>query len=298
MSTGAVTGLLLVDKPVGPTSHDVVARVRRAFGIRRVGHSGTLDPTASGLLVVGLGTATRLLGHLGDLPKQYLATIRLGATTTTDDAAGDIVLAAGAAGLAIDRVVSALPSFTGVINQRPSTVSAVHVGGRRAHELAREGIEVELPERSVTVHRFEIEGVRSERVGELEVLDVDVVVTVSTGTYVRALARDLGQLLGTGGHLTSLRRTRIGPFEVADAVALDPEPTVADIIAPGEALAGLFPTLVAADEDADRVRHGVRLATLLADGERLAVTDTAGALLAIATVRGGWLAYDVVLAGD
>ena len=297
MTESPAEGLLLVDKPVGPTSHDVVATFRRHFGLRRVVHAGTLDPTASGLLVLGFGRATRLLGHLSDAEKVYRATMRLGASTTTDDAAGELIFAGGAVGLTEPQVRDAIPAFTGPIKQRPSSVSAVHVDGRRAHDLVRAGVEVDLPQRPVTVHVFDVLATRAALLDDLEVLDVDIEVSVSTGTYVRALARDLGAVLGTGGHLIALRRTRIGPFDVAAAVPLDAEPAVTDLIGSAAAVAQLFTTVEVADADVDRVLHGIRLTTLSTDGERLGVFDPSGRLLALATVRAGLLAYDVVFPG-
>ena len=212
------SGILLVDKPGGITSHDVVARARRALGTRKIGHAGTLDPMATGLLVLGVGPATRLLTYLVGLDKTYEATIRLGQATDTDDADGRIVSAADAAGVTGARIAEGVARLTGRIAQIPSRVSAIKVGGRRAYDLARAGEEVRLDPREVEVSRFEVLAQR-EADG---CLDLDVVVDCSSGTYIRALARDLGADLGVGGHLTALRRTRIGPFPVAEAVA---EPT-------------------------------------------------------------------------
>ncbi|HOC13801.1 MAG TPA: tRNA pseudouridine(55) synthase TruB [Propionicimonas sp.] len=230
-------GLVVVDKPSGWTSHQVVARCRRLLGTRKVGHAGTLDPMATGLLLVGFGRATRLLGYLAKAPKTYVATIRLGQSTITDDAEGEVVAAVGAAGLTEGDVRAALPAFTGVISQVPSAVSAIKVDGKRAYARVRAGEDVQLAAREVTVSRFEVLAVRratsaertvSRHDGEepsisvvdsgypVAVLDVDVVVDCSSGTYIRALARDLGERLGVGGHLTALRRTRIGAAEQAD----------------------------------------------------------------------------------
>lgn len=207
----------MIDKPAGMTSHDVVARVRRIMGTRRVGHAGTLDPMATGVLVLGLERATKLLGHLALDTKAYLATIRLGAATTTDDADGEVVSQADASAVAEDAVRAAIGSLTGEIQQVPSAVSAVKVNGRRAYELARSGQSVELAARPVTVSRFDVLALRrGERTTEL-----DVLVECSSGTYVRALARDLGEALGVGGHLGELRRTRVGPFGLATARTLE-----------------------------------------------------------------------------
>ena len=210
-------GLVIVDKPGGMTSHDVVARLRRLARTRRVGHAGTLDPMATGVLVVGVGKATRLLHHLVLTDKAYTATIRLGQATTTDDADGEVVSAASAAGIAETAVRSAISALTGDIEQVPSTVSAIKVDGQRAYARARAGEAVELAARPVTVSRFE--AVAFRRVGDL--LDVDVVVECSSGAYVRALARDVGAGLDVGGHLTALRRTRVGPFGLRTARTLD-----------------------------------------------------------------------------
>nr|WP_281361264.1 tRNA pseudouridine(55) synthase TruB [Actinopolyspora biskrensis] len=210
--------MLVMDKPAGMTSHDVVARVRRIMGTRKVGHAGTLDPMATGVLVLGLERATKLLGHLALDTKAYLATIRLGSSTSTDDAEGERLSSADASGVPDEELSEAVAALTGEIAQVPSAVSAVKVNGRRAYELAREGQQVELEARPVTVSRFDLLAVRRE---EADVVDVDVLVECSSGTYVRALARDLGEALGVGGHLTRLRRTRVGPFGLATVRTLE-----------------------------------------------------------------------------
>ncbi len=214
------SGLVVVDKPAGWTSHQVVGRVRRLLGTRKVGHAGTLDPMATGVLLVGVNRATRLLGHLSGRDKSYTATIRLGQATVTDDAEGDVVSAAGAAGITEAAVRAAVPEYTGRISQKPSAVSAIKVDGKRAYAVVRAGGEVDLAAREVTVTRFDVLAVRAAAAGSLPVLDVDVVVDCSSGTYIRALARDLGARLGCGGHLTALRRTRVGGFDLG-LVALD-----------------------------------------------------------------------------
>jgi tRNA pseudouridine55 synthase len=213
-------GLVVVDKPHGWTSHQVVGRCRRLFGTKKVGHAGTLDPMATGVLLVGVNRATRLLGHLAGHDKTYTATIRLGQATVTDDAEGDVVSAAGAAGITVDAVVATLPAFTGLISQVPSSVSAIKVAGRRAYAVVRAGGEVALAAREVTVSRFDVLAAREEQADGLPVLDLDVVIDCTSGTYIRALARDLGATLACGGHLTALRRTRVGAFDL-DLVALD-----------------------------------------------------------------------------
>jgi tRNA pseudouridine55 synthase len=211
-------GLVIVDKPAGWTSHDVVGRMRRLAHTRRVGHAGTLDPMATGVLVVGVNRATRLLHHLVLTDKEYTATIRLGQGTVTDDAEGDIVSARSAADLDEAAVRASAAALTGDIHQVPSAVSAIKVDGQRAYKLVREGAAVELAARPVTVSRFEVTACRRPHA---ELLDADVQVECSSGTYVRALARDVGAALGVGGHLTALRRTRVGPFTIEQARSLE-----------------------------------------------------------------------------
>ncbi|MDO5535680.1 MAG: tRNA pseudouridine(55) synthase TruB [Propionibacteriaceae bacterium] len=214
----AQPALLVVDKPSGITSHQVVARARRALGTKKVGHAGTLDPMATGVLVLGVEKGTRLLGHLLLTTKSYAATIRLGQATTTDDAEGEVTDAVGATLAGVGAGLRAgVDALTGTISQVPSTVSAIKVNGQRAYALARKGEDVELAARQVTVSRFEVLDVRQTRADSLDVVDLDVVVDCSSGTYIRALARDLGASLGVGGHLTALRRTRVGPFGLEHA---------------------------------------------------------------------------------
>ncbi len=215
--TQVPSGLLIVDKPGGITSHGVVAQTRRRLGIRKVGHAGTLDPMATGLMVLGVGRATRLLGHLALADKTYDATIRLGVSTVTDDAEGDATATPGATGVSASRISDAVAGFVGEISQVPSAVSAIKVAGKRAYALVRRGEEVELEPRTVNVSRFDVLDVRPSIQDDVDVVDVDVSIDCSTGTYVRALARDLGAELGTGGHLTALRRTRVGNFTLDQA---------------------------------------------------------------------------------
>ncbi|MDP0397790.1 tRNA pseudouridine(55) synthase TruB [Tsukamurella strandjordii] len=210
-------GLIIVDKPAGLTSHDVVARCRRAMGTRKVGHAGTLDPMATGVLVIGIERATKLLGHLALTTKAYSATVRLGAGTSTDDAEGEITGGAAASGISEAEVLAAMVPLTGDIEQVPSSVSAIKVDGKRAHQLVREGADVQLKARPVRVDEFSASAFRRDG----DFLDVDVHVECSSGTYVRALARDLGAALGVGGHLTALRRTRVGPFGLDQAITID-----------------------------------------------------------------------------
>lgn len=261
-------GILLVDKPGGVTSHDIVARARRALNTRKIGHAGTLDPMATGLLVLGVGHATRLLTYVVGLDKTYEATIRLGVTTDSDDADGVETARADAGGVADDTIHRGIRALSGPMSQVPSTVSAIKVGGRRAYDLARAGEQVELKARDVVISRFDVRGIRRHG----DVVDVDVVVDCSSGTYIRALARDLGADLGVGGHLTALRRTRIGPFDVADAVTeLTEDIPLQDAAGVAASLLGTF--AVTADEARD-LRHGKRL---VGAADRLP-TDTPAAI--------------------
>lgn len=281
--TAAPSGLLVVDKPAGPSSHDVVAQVRRLVGTRRVGHAGTLDPAATGVLVLGVGRGTRLLHYLVGADKEYTATIRLGVATSTDDADGEVLATSDASAVAEDDLSVAVRSLTGEIDQVPSAVSAVKHGGRRAYQRVRAGEQVTLEPRRVTVSSLQVRDRR--RAGRC--LDLDVDVTCSSGTYVRALARDLGAALGVGGHITALRRTRVGPFTLGQAHGLDdlPSPVSDALLSLGEAAAQFLPQRVLARDDADRVRHGVAppptgrpepVALLAADGTLLAVAQDAG----------------------
>jgi len=256
-------GLVIVDKPGGLTSHDVVARLRRIAGTRRVGHAGTLDPPATGVLVCGVGRATRLLGHLLLAGKAYDATIRLGVTTTTDDAEGEPLRTRPVDAVTDAAIAAAVARLTGPLDQVPSAVSAIKVNGVRAYARVRAGEDVELAPRRVTVERFDLLE-RRGRLGD----ELDVAVACSAGTYVRALARDLGELLGCGAHLTALRRTRVGPFTTAAAHTLDE-------------LAATFTLLPLADAvDAMFVRRDVAGAELadLRHGRPLPMTGSAGAV--------------------
>ncbi|MDJ1113075.1 tRNA pseudouridine(55) synthase TruB [Microbacterium dauci] len=280
--TPSPSGVLLVDKPGGITSHDVVARARRALQTRKIGHAGTLDPMATGLLILGVGPATRLLTYIVGLDKTYEATIRLGVTTDSDDADGTVTGTADATAVTDDAIRNGIAALTGEIEQVPSTVSAIKVGGKRAYDLARAGEQVELKARAVTVSRFDV---LETRRGD-GVIDLDVVVDCTSGTYIRALARDLGAGLGVGGHLTALRRTRIGTFDVVDAVVeIAPDAALqrpADVAA---SVLGAFP--VTADEARD-LRHGKRLlgAASRLHGETPAAIDPDGELVGVVGRRG------------
>ncbi len=210
-------GIVVVDKPAGMTSHDVVGRCRRIFSTRKVGHAGTLDPMATGVLVIGVERATKILGLLTATSKSYAATIRLGQTTYTEDAEGELLQSVSAGHVTVEGIAEAMATLRGDIEQVPSAVSAIKVDGQRAYRLAREGHTVELPARPVRIDRFELLAMRPHE----QLVDLDVEVDCSSGTYIRALARDLGDALGVGGHLTSLRRTRVGRFELGQAFALD-----------------------------------------------------------------------------
>jgi tRNA pseudouridine55 synthase len=261
------SGIILVDKPAGLTSHDVVARARRLIGTRKVGHAGTLDPMATGLLVLGANSSTRLLTYLVGLDKEYTATIRLGAASTTDDAEGELLPTHDVTAVTDDAIAAGVAALRGDIMQRPSSVSAIKVDGKRAYTLAREGEDVVLAERSVTIRAFDVLGIERG-----EWIDVGVRVECSSGTYIRALARDLGENLGVGGHLTVLRRTRVGPFSVEQAVPID-ESMPERLIPPAVAATALFPRLDLDDAQASE----------LANGKRIAITaSAAGPLAAIA----------------
>ncbi len=281
--TEPVSGLLVVDKPTGLSSHGVVGRVRRLSGTRKVGHAGTLDPMATGVLVLGLNRGTRLLHYLVGADKEYRATVRLGVTTTTDDADGEVLGSTDAAGLGDRDVVTAAEAFVGEIEQVPSAVSAVKVAGKRAYARVRAGEQVHLEPRRVTVSSFEVVDVSA--VGPC--LDVDVRVACSSGTYVRALARDLGSALGVGGHLTGLRRTRVGPFTLAEARPLDalPDPVDAALLNLGAAAQRFLPSRILTQHEADHVRHGVSPSRSSVDGP-VALLDPSGCLVAVAADSG------------
>ncbi|MGH3327611.1 MAG: tRNA pseudouridine(55) synthase TruB, partial [Streptomycetales bacterium] len=253
--TNGPTGLVVVDKPGGWTSHDIVARVRRLAGTRRVGHAGTLDPMATGVLVLGVGRATRLLGYLALTEKAYTATVRLGEATLTDDAEGEVIAAAPAGGVSEERITEAVAALTGEIYQVPSKVSAVKIEGRRSYLRVRAGEDVELAARPVTVRSFEVGRIR--RAGDRA--EVDVCVVCSSGTYVRALARDLGAALGVGGHLTSLRRTRVGPYTLGQARTLGQLEAAFGVLPLEEAAAAAFPRRDVDESEARAVAHGGRL---------------------------------------
>ena len=276
-------GLLVVDKSPGMTSHDVVARARRALSVRKVGHAGTLDPMATGVLVLGVGAATRLLGHLSGTDKSYAATVRFGQTTVTDDREGDVRTTTSAAALTEDDVRAALASQTGPLQQVPSSVSAVKVDGVRSYDRVRAGEEFELAARSVTVHALDVHDIRWPTP---DLVDVDVDVTCSTGTYIRAIARDAGAQLGVGGHLTALRRTWSGPFGASAARAV--EDAAAALLAGGgpgfvplaDAARAVFPGRAVTVDEAVDLGHGKRITATGTPGLHAAV-DPDGRLVAL-----------------
>ncbi|MCP3421093.1 tRNA pseudouridine(55) synthase TruB [Nocardioides pinisoli] len=271
-------GLVVVDKAPDMTSHDVVARVRRLAGTRKVGHAGTLDPMATGVLVLGVERATRLLGHLMLTEKAYVATIRLGVSTTTDDAEGEVTATATTDGVDPDDVRAALARFVGDIEQVPTAVSAIKVDGKRAYARVRDGEQVELKARPVTIHELVVH--------EVALPDVRISVRCSSGTYVRAIARDLGAALGVGGHLTALRRTAVGPFDLSVARTLEQLSENVTVLPIADAARSTFPVVELDEEQAAHVRFGRALDLALpADGPH-AVFAPGGEFLALYERRG------------
>lgn len=289
----AADGLLVVDKPGGMTSHDVVARVRRLAATRKVGHAGTLDPMATGVLVLGIGRGTRLLTYLVGSDKDYDATVRLGQATTTDDAEGEVLGTDGAGALDEEGLRAAVSALTGSISQVPSAVSAIKVDGRRAYARVRAGEQVELAARDVVVSRFEVLGSRPGRAADgTPVVDVDVSVSCSSGTYVRALARDLGTALGTGGHLTALRRTRVGAYPVRAATPLDvleaaPADRALEVLPLAAAARSMFAGRLLTEQEARALSYGQRLDAADAPSEPVAAFSPDGELVALLETRGG-----------
>jgi tRNA pseudouridine55 synthase len=293
------SGLVVVDKPGGLTSHGVVARMRRLAGTRRVGHAGTLDPMATGVLIIGVEKATRLLGHLALTEKEYVATIRLGRTTVTDDADGEVTASVPAAGVTRESVDAGIAALTGPIQQVPSKVSAIKVNGVRSYTRVREGEDFELAARPVTVSSFTVRDMRhlslrdaeGEGAGVVagggEVVDLDVTVVCSSGTYIRALARDLGAGLGVGGHLTALRRTRVGPYGLDGARTLEQLEESFAVLPLDKAAAAAFPRW---DVDAHQARllgNGVRITAPELPGGPNAAFGPDGRLLALVEEKGG-----------
>jgi len=273
-------GLVIIDKPAGITSHDAVRRLRKVAKTRRVGHAGTLDPMATGVLILGLGRATRLLGHLALTNKDYIATIRLGQSTVTDDAEGDILVERDAAAVTDQAIALEITKLSGDILQVPTQISAIKVDGKRSYARVRAGEEVELKARPVTVSRFDVVGTDRSQPG---VVDLEVEVSCSTGTYVRALARDLGEALDVGGHLTALRRTRVGPFSVESAVTLpeaDSDQGVnAFLVSLDDAVTASFPLIEVDVATSDLVLHGIPLSQTDATAGGWTGTDQVCALM-------------------
>lgn len=261
-------GLVIVDKPEGITSHGVVAKLRWLAGTRKVGHAGTLDPMATGVLVIGVERATRLLGHLMLTAKTYEATVRLGQTTVTDDREGEVTASAPADGVTREAIDAGIAALTGEIMQVPSKVSAIKIDGKRSYARVREGEDFEPAARPTTIHSFTVHGQRAALAEDgTPVIDLDVTVECSSGTYIRALARDLGAGLGVGGHLTALRRTRVGPYSVESARTLEQleaavtgeSPTGLQVLPIGEAAAAAFPRWDLDESAAEKLSHGARL---------------------------------------
>jgi tRNA pseudouridine55 synthase len=276
-----ISGLAIVDKPAGWTSHQVVGRIRRLAGTRKVGHAGTLDPMATGVLLVGLEKATRLLGYLALSDKAYEATIRLGIGTITDDSEGEVITTASAAGLDNAEIEAAMAKLRGDILQVPAAVSAIKIDGVRSYRRVRAGESVELPERLVTIRRFELLGRRGVEVDGVGCIDLSVAVECSSGTYIRALARDMGAALGVGGHLTTLRRTRVGAFTLDEAQTLEEAERELRIMSLDRVVRSSFPTVTVSETQAGVIRNGRRLAGVILPDGSTALLDETGHFLAL-----------------
>lgn len=291
----AIPGLLLVDKPAGMTSHDVVSKVRKLAGTRKVGHAGTLDPMATGLLVLGIESATKLLTFVVGADKTYLATIRLGASTITDDREGDILQQATPeqiSSVSSEAITAELAKLRGVIQQVPSAVSAIKVNGERAYDRVRAGEVFELKSREVNISRLEVLGdIRRE----VNFIEIDIIVDCSSGTYIRAIARDLGAALGVGGHLTELRRTRIGKFDVANAMQLQSPVTPLPLLLSSEAVKHVMPLIEITPEQALFIRQGKRISGEITEISALICQDT---LVAIAETAGKQSIKSIVVFND
>ncbi|MEY3908146.1 MAG: hypothetical protein RLZZ90_53 [Actinomycetota bacterium] len=298
------SGLVLIDKPSGWTSHDVVARLRKLAGTRRVGHAGTLDPMATGLLLIGVNSATKLLTFLVGENKTYEATIRLGANTITDDKESEFIDVASAAAVSAvtpEKIEQALAALRGPISQRPSSVSAIKVDGQRAYDRVRSGEDVKLVERPVTIHAFEISGSPTlVTEGENTFLDFEAIIDCSSGTYIRALARDLGEALKVGGHLTSLRRTKIGSYEVSSAQSLDGlTPETLAVLDISEAARQQFAKRTLSAQEEIDLRHGKRITQVGdTDQEPVAALSESGALIAMVVNAGESVKSLVVFAEE
>jgi tRNA pseudouridine55 synthase len=290
----AQSGIVVVDKPAGWTSHQVVARLRRLAGTRKVGHAGTLDPMATGVLIVGVQKATRLLGYLSSSDKAYEATIRLGMTTITDDAEGEIVSATGAVDLGEAQIEATMADLRGDIRQVPAAVSAIKINGVRSYRRVRDGESVELSARPVSIGRFEVLDQQRLEVDGVGCIDLRVVVECSSGTYVRALARDLGAALGVGGHVITLRRTRVGTFTLDEAQTLEEAEQQLRIMPLDRVVRSSFPTLTVNEAQASQIRNGQRLAGVILPDRTSALLDEAGHFLALYRQEGPDAVADAV----
>lgn len=283
---GAQDGILVIAKPLGVTSHDVVAKVRKLLGIKKVGHAGTLDPEASGVLVLGVNRGTRLMQYFVGDDKRYNATIRLGVATVSDDAAGEVI-AVTPNNLTLEEISVALKNLTGNIMQRPSSVSAIKVNGKRAHDLVRAGVDLVLPERPVTVHEIELVSVTSAVISAQPITEISVKVHCSSGTYVRAIARDLGAALGVGGSVLTLSRTQAGVFTESDAVELAAVTADTKLLPLGAVAKRIMPTLqITADQVLD-LAHGRVIMLNHSNTTPLAVLDEAEKLIAVGELQDG-----------
>jgi len=281
LSSPPISGLAIIDKPDGWTSHQVVGRIRRLAGTRKVGHAGTLDPMATGVLIVGVEKATRLLGYLALSDKVYEATIRLGIGTITDDADGEVVTTTGAADLGEAEIEAAMAKLRGDILQVPAAVSAIKINGVRSYRRVRAGQSVELSARPVTIRRFDALDQEEIGIEGVSCIDLRVVVECSSGTYIRALARDLGAALGVGGHLSSLRRTRVGTFTLDEAQTLEEAETGLRIVPLDRVVRSSFPTLTVNETQAGQIRHGRRLVGVSLPDGPIAIFDQASHFLAL-----------------
>jgi tRNA pseudouridine55 synthase len=275
------SGLAIIDKPRGWTSHQVVGRIRRLAGTRKVGHAGTLDPMATGLLIIGVEKATRLLGYLALSEKAYEATIRLGISTITDDADGEVVATKGAADLDHAEIEAAMTDLRGDIFQVPSAVSAIKINGVRSYRRVWAGESVELSPRPVTIRRFDALDQQELEVDGVSCVDLRVTVECSSGTYVRALARDLGAALGVGGHLTTLRRRWVGTFTLDEAQTLEEAERQLRIMPLDWVVRSSFATLTITEAQAEYIRNGRRLAGETLPNRTTAMFDPGGAFLAL-----------------
>lgn len=271
-------GFLVIDKPSGVTSHDVVAQIRRRFATKRVGHAGTLDPMATGVLVIGINNATKFLQYIMEGEKRYIATIKLGAATTTDDKEGEVIESCDVSQVSDSQIETALQKFIGVIQQVPSSVSAVKIGGKRAYQLVRSGETVEIPAREVNIKSLKVEGVH-RNVG----IEVNIDITCSAGTYIRAIARDLGRELGVGGHLISLRRVAAYPFEITSAGS----PEQANLLPLTDTVSRILPIRKLNGEEISKISHGQQISNSEFTGPGVAVNDLGDAIAIINNVATG-----------